>query len=697
MAVSWGIRTVLSALLMVSFPLQALSAVAVVESSPLSLTIPVLSVPPQLTLDFAATPWTKAAKVDLGYDRLTHAPSSEPTNAYVWTDGKYLFVGFDATQTRSSLVMNQHSNNVGVDTDDEVKISLWPGGRNGFNYQFIATPAGTKYQYSTENTNYEPTWDVITKTRSNGFSVAMRIPLNVMRGSHPHDWLVQFTRWEVTTGSLYAWSGGENFQGTTDVNYARSLVGMPTVAATKPKPRVAIYGLAAVNGASIGGSTSRMGVDVAVPITQGTSFIGTFHPDFSNVEADQQTISPTAFRRYYSETRPFFTQGSSFYNYYECDACPNEQSLYTPAIPTPRNGYAVEGHEGPFSFGAFDAVADDRNDAAQSLVMKTRPGTFYISAQRVAVNTDTGVHDYTEQFATKLDDLKHWFAYGNYGTENGSLITDPSQAKFYEVGGGHYGPFSFIGGGIRRIGSQYNPYDGFFSNTAIAGWSLFTNHNWYPNAGFFKQINANAYIDRYHDTTGLGPNLTDQNLGIDVVTRKLWEFVANTGSSYFLTNGIYSPITQETTSITYHSGTATPTQLSLSTGIFGDGRVNAWNRITTFKAGSRTLITLQVYNTQQFLPTVTYTQWLERFSVAFAQGPDASLAIGLRRTHGLGPLLGTSQDTSCAINCWNISLAYHKRFGFNELYVAYGDPSTLTTTPQFLVKLIHYVGAEKGT
>src|SRR5579862_1512896 len=315
-----AVVALLSCVLGVCAPVVARAATA---STPLSIQIPVLAPPATLAPNFTAAPWTNAAKVTLGYDRQVHASAAESTTAYLFTDGKAMYVGFDATQTRTAIVTNQRTNNVGVDTDDEVKISLWPGGRNGFNYQFIATPAGTRYQYSTENTNYEPSWDAVAGVHHDGYAVVMRIPLNVMRGARPDAWLVQLTRWEPTTGSLYAWSGGENFQGTTDVNYARPLVGMPKIVAMKPKPRAGIYLLGAVNGQSIGGSTSRMGLDLAVPVTAGTSLIATFHPDFSNVETDQQTISPTAFQRYYVETRPFFTQGQGFYNFMECDACPN--------------------------------------------------------------------------------------------------------------------------------------------------------------------------------------------------------------------------------------------------------------------------------------------------------------------------------------------------------------------------------------
>ena len=51
------------------------------------------------------------------------------------------------------------------------------------------------------------------------------------------------------------------------------------------------------------------GFDLSVPITQTINFVGTLHPDFSNVEIDQETIAPQEFRRQVLEYRPFFSQG----------------------------------------------------------------------------------------------------------------------------------------------------------------------------------------------------------------------------------------------------------------------------------------------------------------------------------------------------------------------------------------------------
>ena len=56
------------------------------------------------------------------------------------------------------------------------------------------------------------------------------------------------------------------------------------------------------------------GIDVAVPLTDTITFVGTIAPDFSNVEVDQQTIAPQEFRRELAEYRPFFAQGAQYIN-----------------------------------------------------------------------------------------------------------------------------------------------------------------------------------------------------------------------------------------------------------------------------------------------------------------------------------------------------------------------------------------------
>ncbi len=657
------------------------------------ITVPRVSAAPPIDGSLADPAWQAAAKVDLSFDNTSRNAVAEPTVVYLLTDGTYLYVGFDATQKRTPIVADQNTNGVGQDADDEVAVSLWPGGATGFNYQFLATPRGTRYQASSENSGYEPRWDARGTISTGHYVVTMRIPFAAMHGAAGDKWMLQLGRFQPTTGSMDLWSGGPNVSGLTDYTYARPLHGLGTVAAARPKARFGFYGLGAIAAPSIGGSTSRAGLDLSIPITPTTSLIATIHPDFSNVENDQQSISPTAFRRYYSETRPFFTQGSGTYNFMECDACPNEYSLYTPAIPTPRTGYAIEGKQGQFTFGGFDAVGDGRIDTAQAAVLRNRPRTLFVSAQRVAVDMP-GFKDDTMQYAAKLSDLKHLFVYANYGTESGTNVTDPRQARFGEIGAGWYGPNAFTGGGFRKVGSQYAPFDGFFSFSDIAGFGIFSNHNWVPHGGAFKSINASVFADRYHGARGL--SVADNTIGIDMVTRKLLEFATTSSSSYALIGGVMTPLTVNETSLTFRTGTSTPTTFAHSTGRYGDGRLEGWRRQTTLALGRRAFLSLTANdNRQYFSDAPANIQWFERLSLAYQTGPESSFAIGIRRIIGDAPT--PNGGGNCVGMCTNLSFAYHRLYGPQELYIAYGDPSRLDTRPQFIVKLIRYVGAEKGT
>jgi len=683
-------------------------AVAVAETKK-QIDIPTVATAPAIDGTLNAPAWKSAAVVHLTYDAHTYSSAAEPTTVMLFTDGAALYLGYQATQTRTQILTNQHTNNVGQDTDDEVQVNLWPNGTTGFAYQFISTALGTRYQNSTENLIYEPKWDAAGHVDGTTYTVTMRIPLAVMRGTSKDKWLVQLSRFEPATGSLYVFNGGPSINGTGDPLFARPLVGMPNVK-SRPQPRFGAYALGAVSSPYAGGDTSRVGLDFSVPITSGTSFVGTLHPDFSNVESDQQTISPNAFQKYYQETRPFFTQGSGPYDYYECDECVSISNLYTPDIPTPREGYALEGSEGPMTFGGFDAIGiDGRNDNAQGVRYYNPHRTFFVDDTRVNV-TMPGFTDTSNFVAMKLNDTKHTFAFANFADETGTNVTDPSKARMAMIGVGFYGSNTFAGGNIIKMGSQYSPYDGFVGYNDVAGYGFFRNQNWNPAGGSLKHVNVYAFIDRYHGST-VGLNNTDQGVGIDVVTRKLWEFQAITGASYAYIGNTFTPLTQNTTSITYHSGTATPTQLQFATGTYGNGRLDSWYRSTTFTLGRRATMTLEADDTRQYLVTGTANiQWLERVSVNMQAGADSSFGIGLRRFTGAPPtpngggICGTENNPYRPFDpnyipsvCSNISFAYHKKFGKRELYVAYGNPSQLFTTPQFLIKLIDYVGADKGT
>jgi hypothetical protein len=248
---------------------------------------------------------------------------------------------------------------------------------------------------------------------------------------------------------------------------------------TRARPRFAPYALGRVGSQAASGNMATGGLDVAVPLIQRASFIGTIHPDYSNVELNQQTIAPTVFPRVYLEVRPFFVQGASFYNnlttLYDTNAVTQNQPittiLYTPSIPTPRTGYAVEGYLGSLGFAAFDAIGYGRNDNAQAISWSNDQQTVTAAVQRVSVNYP-GFTNTTVGGGLLLDNQRSGYAYATFARDQGTNVLNSSEAKWEEIGVAFRRPGTLLGFALREIGQYYQPADGYVSNTNIAGYTV---------------------------------------------------------------------------------------------------------------------------------------------------------------------------------------------------------------------------------
>lgn len=422
-----------------------------------------------------AAAWAGAATMELTWEVQHGRQMHENTTAHIVTDGKYLYVRFDVAQ-REPVAHSQRTNDVGQGTDDQVWIDLWPQGNNGYQYQFFATPNGTHYEFSTENSTYAPLWESLGAVHEGGYTVTMKIPLGVMHGAQAsREWKIQAARFIRATGEQAVWSYDAAQTSPDDLARAGSME-IDGIAPVHPQPRIATYVLGSLASQAIGGATSRVGADLSIPITSTSSFFATLHPDYSNVELDQQTISPTAFPRSLSEVRPFFTQGSNNFNNFYCNIC-TIAALYTPAIPTPRDGYAIDGKEGPYAFTAFDAVGSGRSDAAAALSYTSPDLRWTASLQRVAVNTSSLKDDETVT-GVFFNDLKHATVYANCGSDAGTNVLKPNRAQYYDAGATWSSQTFSVWGGIHKYGAYFNPVDAFIAHSGVAGWGLYANKIW---------------------------------------------------------------------------------------------------------------------------------------------------------------------------------------------------------------------------
>ena len=684
-----------------------------------TLAVPAAQVAPSLDPVGSPSTWGQDASAPLTWDVAHTHPSTEPTTVRITTDGKFLYVRFEATQREPVIAIQQSNDTVtggsningGIAySDDAVWVDLWPTGPGGFQYQFESNPHGIHNEASSENVAFAPQWESHGASTAQGYTVTMAIPLSVIHGAHGGDWRMQFVRYERSTGALNIWSYDASQTNPDDVSRAGTVTLPPLAKPPLPRPRVGVYGLGAIASAPAGGSTSRMGADFSIPVTQTASVFGTLHPDYSNVELDQQSISPTVFPRTFSEVRPFFTQAANFYGF-NCDVCSGFRTLlYTPAIPTPSQGYAFEGKQGNLGFTGFDAIGDKRNDSAAALTYTTNDTHWSATFNHVMADLPNLVDD-SNGVNLNWFNGKYLSAYIDDSRESGTLVTDPGQAEWIEGGGGWLNQHFALFGSMRQVGSQFNPVDGFDSHPGIAGYALYTARVWtFAPRSFLSSAGISGFLDRYQGVS-YGVAQSDNQLLVDLLTKSTFDVQLYTGSAYWRFGQVLTPISQNGGfSITYHSGmqnnlnnfpthgaSSTPTTISYSTGRYGDGRLDTWFRSSTMRVGSRGSLTLTVDNTAQWLngKAPDNVQWFDSVAYSYQIDRDSSFAVGLRRVIGMPPQ--PNGGGNCMGTCSNISVAFHRRFRNEELYAAYGDPNTLITVPQFIFKLIHYIGSQKGT
>ena len=690
------------------------------------LLVPVVQSPPSLDPRAAAGAWPAAQSLSLPWNVAHGRSAAETTTVRVATDGHYLYVRFDAVQ-HVPVIANQHSDDVitggsningGIAwSDDAVWVDLWPTGPGGFQYQFEANPNGSHNEASSENASFAPQWESRGAADGDGYTVTMAIPMSVVHGAHAGTWRMQFVRYVRSTGALDVWSYDQAQTNPDDVARAGN-VDVPVVARPPlPKPRIGVYGLGSVASNAVPAhKASSFGADFSVPVTQTASVFGTVHPDYSNVELDQQSISPTVYQRIFSEVRPFFTQAAGYYNDFNCDVCNGFRTiLYSPIIPTPLAGYAFEGRQGDFGLAGFDAIGAGRTDSAAALNW-TSPDTHWNGALQHDGTFLPGVIDDSNEGGLSWYNGQHLSAYVNYAWERGTFSPDPSQSNWIDAGGGWGDQNVALFGAVRKVGSEFNPLDGFDSHPGIAGYAIYSARVWtFSPRDVLSSAGVSIFGDRYQGVAD-GQAQSDNSMLVDFLTKNTIDVQLFSGSDYWrFYNGLspagtLTPISQNGGfSLTYHSGmqnnmnnfpshgaSATPTQIMYMTGRWGDGRLDTWFRSSTLRVGTRGSLTFTVDNTSQWLrPAPDNIQWFDGVAYAYQVSPESSFAVGVRKVVGEPPV--PNGGGNCIGSCDNVSVAYHMRFRNEELYAAYGDPNTLTTVPQALLKVIFYFGSQKGT
>jgi hypothetical protein len=319
------------------------------------------------TLDEPA--WRDATPIAIAYEWYPSDDTLAPvaTEAFVTWDERNLYVAFRAHDPKpANIRARYHDRDAGRD-DDLVGFYIDPFNDDRRAYQFLVNPLGVQSDAinsdveGTEDFSWDGIWESAGRLTPDGYVVEIAIPLQQLRipsGAEAQTWgFLAFREWPRDVAHrLRSTTTDQNrnclicqfhdLSGIRAASSGRNLELQPTLTGSTSQFRETAGRFSPSDNSVEPGLSTRWG------ITPGTALQATLNPDFSQVEADAAQLDVnTRFALSFPEKRPFFVEGSDFFD-------TQLPLVFTRTIADPLAGVKLTGKSGDQTFGVL--LARDR-------------------------------------------------------------------------------------------------------------------------------------------------------------------------------------------------------------------------------------------------------------------------------------------------------------------------------------------------
>lgn len=689
--------------LVFAFILAAVSSGVVDHTT--SLTAVKTDTPPPLDASLSNAVWQHALTFHIAQSFTRRAPAAHTTIVYMLYDAKNLYVGVHAEQAGTPIVASQTVDNAGVLNDDHITVLIDPSGNGSRYYSFLITPRGIRDETSSENARYAPNWTGDAKVLANGdYNVMLVIPFHVMRAQAAavQRWRMNVARYVAADSDQYTWAYEPAQTMASSPQFWPSIDGIRiSGAAARPAPHADIYALGSA-GSDRGtfettyGNFATMkprplGVDLTYPLSNTLAFVGTFNPDFSNVEQDQTTIAPQQFQRNLVEYRPFFAQGAQFINSLPAIGVNGiaDTLFYTPSIGIFNRGLKLEGTAGNNAIGLLNVTGDGFDDSAVGYGFRTSDSTLRFSAQSVIAN-HPGTRDETSGLGAEYTNA-HSGAF-TIVRQEGEQNSFTGLGRDFLVSQGINTATTFLAVDYRDVSSNFAPLDGYTSINDLKGPRLIYMYMGVGGKhGAIKSWSTSGVLDRYVDHGGAVREYdANWSAGITFNDQLSVTLYGGPSGARFSpgSTGSLTPYTLTQLQLGYKDGTPSPIDASYGWGQFGGFFLQQVTTSMSRQLGLYGISLAYDGTAEHSLSLPLDSQWLRSISLTRSFGRNTSLAVGIRSISGTG---------GYAMPGTNIALSFNHRFpSQDQLYLDFGAPQAPQTLHRFIMKYVFHVGGETG-
>jgi hypothetical protein len=354
--------------------------------------------------------WARGLVLDVNneIDPGKNIPAPVTTVAYLTYDDDNLYIAFQADDPEPESIRAHLSDRDTPFQDDWVGIMIdtFNDERNG--YEFFVNPLGVQMDLTLnevsseeeENAAWDAIWKSAGKIGSAGYAVEIAIPFSSLRFQRAEG----EQTWGLTPIRSYPRSRRHQILGTNvdpDDNcllcqvpkvtgFAGATPGRnvefdPTLTGHRTDMRQDFPGGRLANGSP----EADLGLSAHWGITPNLTFSGAVNPDFSQVEADAAQLDVnTQFALFFPEKRPFFLEGSDYFQSYL-------NVVHTRTVADPSWGIKLTGKEGKNGIGVFVA-----EDAVTNLLL---PGSQSSGSASLGLTTTDAVLRYRRDLGDTSD------------------------------------------------------------------------------------------------------------------------------------------------------------------------------------------------------------------------------------------------------------------------------------------------------
>jgi hypothetical protein len=316
--------------------------------------------------------WENALKISLNFEVFPGENSQPPvaTTAWLFEDGKNLYIGFDAKDSSIQNIKAYLSERDDIWSSDYVSIALDTFDDSRRAFQFYTNAVGVQADSIVDqitgktDRGWDGIWQSASKINQDGYVVEMAIPLKSLRfrgGDSLKTWNIRLARiWPRDTKREFANVRDDrnndckicqyqSIAGFETITPAQNITLIPAVTLSKSETR---DGLTEQNWQS-GELTDRESLDFRWGIDQNVYLNATINPDFSQVEADELQLEVNKrFEVFTTEKRAFFLDGADYFSNWS-------RLVHTKLFAEPDYGVKLTGKSGAHSYGVISLKDKD--------------------------------------------------------------------------------------------------------------------------------------------------------------------------------------------------------------------------------------------------------------------------------------------------------------------------------------------------